>query len=168
MTTRSVIPALGLVVVLGVACGPSRVAYSPPRTAPADDTRVYDASFEQTWTAVVQEFFERNIPMGTVEKDSGVIESGSRTGEIGETCDCGTYMGVPVGGYGTYGGDAQYHYRVLVQKRDDDRTAVVLRSSCNAHHPSIEGELQCRLDPKYERELREGIERRLQQTTSSE
>ena len=118
---------------------------------------VLDASFDETWGAVVQTFFDRNIPVRTVEKASGLLESDDLRGEIGRDCDCGTYLGIPVGGYGgAYGGDAAFRYRVLVEARPEG-SSLTLRSTCRARVDTVEGELVCRLDPAREAGLREAI-----------
>ena len=153
--------------LLLAACGSTapRLGYSPPAPAPspqgsaAAETGAVTvaAPFDGTWSAVVQTLFERNLPVDTAEKDSGLVQTGELAGEIGEDCDCGSYLGVPVGGYGTYGGDARYTFQVLVERAGSERTSVTVRSRCRASVESIEGELSCRLDPKRERELRDAI-----------
>jgi hypothetical protein len=119
------------------------------------------ASFDDSWNAVIQTFFDRNIPVRTLEKASGLLESDELRGEIGRDCDCGSWLGVPIAGYGAYGGDAYYRFRVLVERRGDRETSLVLRSSCRAKIERIEGELVCQLAPAKEAELRSAISNRL-------
>lgn len=162
MPRGSDVARLVAVVLIGTAAAgcSSRVVYSPPAApaAAAEETVTLPLPFDPAWSAVVQTFFDKNIPIKTVEKASGILESDELRGEIGRDCDCGTYLGVPVGGYGgAYGGDAYYRYRVLVQKRADRETTLVLRSTCRARSDRIEGELVCRLDPTKEADIRSAV-----------
>lgn len=139
-----------------LSCG-SRVAYSPPVAPTVDATVIVSATLDDTWGAVIQTFFDKNIPVKTLEKASGILESDDLHGELGRDCDCGSWLGVPIGGYGAYGGDAYYRYRVLVEKREPAKTALTLKSSCRARADRIEGELACRLAPATEASLRSAI-----------
>ncbi|MGH7819381.1 MAG: hypothetical protein ACREQ9_06390, partial [Candidatus Binatia bacterium] len=139
----------------------SRVAYSPPPPAPVESPLLLAVPFDRAWNAVIQTFFEGNIPVRTVEKASGILESDELRGEVGRECDCGTYLGIGIGGYGgAYGGDAYYRFRILVETRGADQTAVSLRSGCRARVDAVEGELVCRLAPAKEVELRQKISER--------
>jgi hypothetical protein len=136
----------------------SRIAYSPAASTPvAVEATTVSAPFDRAWGAVVQTLFEKNIPIDTVEKESGLLKTGELLGEIGKDCDCGSYLGVPIGGYGTYGGDARYSYQFLVERKGDAQTTVTVRSRCHAKVESMKGELECRLEPKRETELRDAI-----------
>jgi hypothetical protein len=146
--------------VAAASCA-SRVAYSPPPPIVADQPLALQVPYDQAWGAVVQTFFQKNIPIRTVEKESGILESDELRGEVGRECDCGTYLGIPVAGYGAYGGDAYYRFRVLVEKRSDRETSLVLRSSCRAKIENLEGELVCHLLPAKESELRGAISERV-------
>jgi hypothetical protein len=147
-----------MVLALAVSGCPTRVAYTPPASTATDDTVNLKASFDDTWNAVIQTFFQKNIPVRTLEKASGILESDDLHGEVGRDCDCGSYLGVPIGGYaGAYGGDAYYRFRVLVEKRGDRETGLTLRSSCRAKVEGVEGELVCRVVPAKDTELRTAI-----------
>jgi hypothetical protein len=141
---------------LAASCS-SRVYYGPPKPPAAEPPVVLPVSFEDAWNAVIQTFFERNIPVKTLEKASGLLESDELSGEVGRTCDCGFWLGVPIAGYGAYGGDAYYRFRVLVERRGDGTASLTVRSSCRAHIEQIEGQLVCHLDPAKEAELRNTI-----------
>ncbi|MGH7822023.1 MAG: hypothetical protein ACREQ9_19855, partial [Candidatus Binatia bacterium] len=148
--------ALFGLAVLALSCG-SRVAYGPATPRPADQPLNVQAPFEDTWNAVIQTFFDRNIPVRTLEKASGLLESDELRAEIGRDCDCGTWLGVPIAGYGAYGGDAYYRFRVLVKSGGDRESSLVLRSSCRAKIDRIEGELVCQLIPAKEAEIKSAI-----------
>jgi hypothetical protein len=148
-----------------MGCG-SRVAYAPPAPASVQPASI-PVPFDDAWKAVIQTFFDSNIPIRTVEKASGIVESEDLRGEVGRDCDCGTYLGLPIGGYGgAYGGDAYYRFRVLVDARGEQETVLTLRSSCRARVGSIEGELVCHLSPSREEQLQTAI--RARATASSE
>ncbi len=138
------------------ACG-SRLAYSPPVVPAPQGAVVVDTTFDELWTAVVQTFFQRNIPVKTLEKASGLLESEELRGEIGRDCDCGTWLGVPIAGYGAYGGDANYRFRILVEKQDDGKSSLALRSTCRGQTERVEGTLTCVLAAGRENELRDAI-----------
>ena len=133
-----------------------------------DESVTLQASFDDVWKGVIQTFFEKNIPVRTLEKVSGILESDELHGEIGRDCNCGTYLGLPVGGYaGAYGGDAYYRFRVLVEQRGERETRLVLRSSCRAKVESVEGDLVCRLLAARESEVRDAIADRVGRTVRS-
>jgi hypothetical protein len=90
--------AIGCVLVLAAitACVPA------PPAAPAPHTAMeVSASFGRTWDALIDEFSQRNIPIKTIERASGLIatdglrvdaSSGLGTGQA----DCGKdWAGVP-------------------------------------------------------------------------
>ena len=115
------------------------------------------APFDAVWQSVIQTFFDRNIPVRTLEKASGLVESDELHGEIGRDCDCGSYLGIPIGGYGgAYGGDAYYRFRVLVESRGSE-TALTLRTTCRGRHEGVVGDLVCTLAPAREEEVRSSI-----------
>lgn len=149
------------------ACG-TRVAYAPPVAAPVEESVALKASFDDAWSAVIQTFFQKNIPVKTLEKASGILESDELEGEIGRDCDCGSVLGIPVGGYaGAYGGDAYYRYRVLVEKRGESETSLTLRSTCRARTERVEGNLVCRLVPAKDTEIRDAIAERIRAAASA-
>ena len=116
-----------------------------------------NAPFETVWKAVVQALFQRNIPVKTLEKASGLLESEELRGEIGRDCDCGTWLGVPIAGYGAYGGDAYYRFRILVESKDAATSTLLLRSSCRGQTERVEGTLACVLAAANESEIRDAI-----------
>ncbi|MGH7856924.1 MAG: hypothetical protein ACREQY_06290 [Candidatus Binatia bacterium] len=148
-------------VITACACA-SRVAYSPPPSPPPEAPLTVAVPFDDAWSAVIQILFQKNVPVRTVEKASGILESDDLRGEIGRDCDCGSYLGIAIGGYGgAYGGDAYYRFRILVEPRGDRSTAISLRSSCRARVETVEGELSCRLSAAKEAELRREIAERV-------
>jgi hypothetical protein len=78
---------LAALLLLLLAC----VKYQPPPPAqPRDGTHV-PASMGQTWDAVIDLFAQRNIPIRTIERASGIIATeGLNVGEDGKLwADCG-------------------------------------------------------------------------------
>lgn len=55
-----------------VLSGCQGAAIEPPQI---ETSRVFNGSFDDTWSAIVQAFADRNYPIKTIEKDSGVIAS---------------------------------------------------------------------------------------------
>lgn len=69
--------SLGFLLFVPLAsCGLVATYYPPPtvQPAPRDPTRV-DATFDQTWSEAVAVLAERNIPIATIDKASGLIAS---------------------------------------------------------------------------------------------
>src|SRR5688572_25508871 len=89
---RSVL-TLGLAGV--AACGPY-----PPKLYPTPQPVPIQASFDDTWNAVIDRFAETLIPIATIEKASGLIVTDAFN--FGRTiatdvADCGSdWMGTPV------------------------------------------------------------------------
>ncbi|MEA2626846.1 MAG: hypothetical protein QOD06_2891 [Candidatus Binatota bacterium] len=166
-------PILFVLTALGcnLGCSPGgpagQVAYSPPpppATSPADERIAVSAPFERAWAGVVRALFEKNVPIRTIEKASGIIETGEVKGEIGVDCDCGSYLGIPVGGYGAYGGDALYAFRILVEAEGDTQTMITLRSSCRGVSESVP-QLRCVVRPEKEKQFRGELETRVRAAT---
>lgn len=84
-----VLPAAALVASLG--CGYK--APTPP-PSPRNATEV-TASFGRTWDAVVDEFADRNIPIRTIERASGLVATELLTilHDARSEADCGTFNG---------------------------------------------------------------------------
>lgn len=72
-------------------------AGSPPKVVAFDPVAKYEADFDQVWEPVVEFFAVGNLPIDTIEKDSGLIvtswmDAGSGGIEHKENehfCDCG-------------------------------------------------------------------------------
>ncbi|MGH7804795.1 MAG: hypothetical protein ACREQJ_10645 [Candidatus Binatia bacterium] len=155
MGTRLLVAATSLLA----AC--AQGGFAPPAApARADERTVVEAPFERSWSVVVRTLFDLNLPIRTIEKASGLVETEDLRAEIGRGCDCGTYLGIPVGGYGAYGGDAQFKYRLLIQPEGPTRTSIMLRSSCVSAVAELPN-LVCRLDPVKEETLRNEIRARI-------
>ena len=143
----------------GAAC--AQGGFAPPAPVAVEERTVVSAPFERSWNAVVRTLFDLNVPIRTIEKASGLLETEQLRTEIGRGCDCGTYLGIPVGGYGTYGGDAHFTYRLLVQPEGPNQTSIVLRSTCVSAVAELPN-LACRLDPAKEQALRKEIRSRIE------
>jgi len=54
-------------VLIGSACA------TPAQTFQYDKTKTANASFDETWSRAIEVFASKNIPIKTLEKDSGII-----------------------------------------------------------------------------------------------
>lgn len=83
MLLRTFVP---LALVLGVACVPQAPAAPTPHNAVE-----VSASFGKTWDALIDQFADRNIPIKTIERASGLIATDPlRVGEsLLDAADCG-------------------------------------------------------------------------------
>lgn len=80
-------PRLALAVALCAGC----LTYTPPAPpTPSESTNVR-ASFGQTWDAVIDEFADRNIPIRTIERASGLVATEQLTvpDNAAGDADCG-------------------------------------------------------------------------------
>ncbi|MGH9897071.1 MAG: hypothetical protein ACREA0_34765, partial [bacterium] len=59
---------MGGALVASIGCG-----YQPPAPPMPRDATEVTASFGRTWDAVIDEFADRNIPIRTIERASGLI-----------------------------------------------------------------------------------------------
>jgi hypothetical protein len=85
--------AASLALLGGVAC-----TYGPTTPVTPRDATPVNASFERTWRAVIDVFAERNIPIATIDKTSGLIATTVLTVEVPEDtavawADCGSATG---------------------------------------------------------------------------
>lgn len=90
MQRFSVIGVAILVALLGTGCAaPKQFVFDPVAT--------YDADYDAVWTAVIEYFATANLPIQTIEKDSGLIvtewmdasENSISAKENKLYCDCG-------------------------------------------------------------------------------
>jgi hypothetical protein len=84
----SVLPAAAVVAAAG--CG-----YKAPTPPAPRDAMEVSASFGRTWDAVIDEFADRNIPIRTIERASGLIATELLTisHDARSEADCGTLNG---------------------------------------------------------------------------
>lgn len=75
---------LALLLALLVGCA------TPPKVYEFDKSWVVESEFDEIWSATVELFAERNWPISTLEKDSGIIVTDwVSVGMEGEYADCG-------------------------------------------------------------------------------
>src|SRR5216683_1655699 len=85
-----------------VAC-----AHGPTTQVTPRDATVVNASFERTWSAVIDVFAERNIPIATIDKTSGLIATrpaavAAPQDTVRTWVDCGNAWGVYKFAYAEY------------------------------------------------------------------
>src|SRR2546429_5928198 len=74
--------------------------YSPPTTTAAPRSAMaVNASFDRTWTAVIDVFADRNVPIRTLDRTSGFVATDElRVGSEGaDWADCGSGAGGTIG-----------------------------------------------------------------------
>jgi hypothetical protein len=139
MTIR--IRALALVPLL-TAC----TATPPAPPAPRSATNV-SASFGKTWDAVLRALAERNIPLKTVDRSSGLVVAEEQTmrTRIDSIADCGKEA-MGIARYPTTAG-----WSVLVQ--GDSVRSMVKATVRFATSPGITSAVDCSSTGKWETEL---------------
>ena len=84
---RSVLPLL--ITIFLCAC------VTPPVKHHIEIQREFDASKERVWAGLMDYFTTKNIPIKTLEKESGVVyaemSTSGRDPEMNRIADCGTY-----------------------------------------------------------------------------
>jgi len=81
------IPFAILVALLSSACATASI--SPPAEPTHETAYTFDGSFDDVWEAAVDWFSESNIPIGQIDRSSGLITSEHRLGADDEMIDCG-------------------------------------------------------------------------------
>jgi len=136
-----------LLAVASFACV-SCAKYVPPAPpAPHEATQV-GASFGQTWDAVVDEFADRNIPIRTIERASGLIATEQLTVSTDESAnaDCGHYDNYPPLE------PTHAIYNVLVR---GDSVKSTIKVSMRWMHVDKETSVDCSTRHKWERAFEE-------------
>jgi hypothetical protein len=78
-------------------------AGTAPQVHQFENKVVFESSFDEVWSAIIETFAERNIPITNMEKVSGFIATEEMKFES-EYADCGTtYMGTKFGSGGVLG-----------------------------------------------------------------
>lgn len=150
MFRRSAI-SIGL-VFLFCHCASAPVPREVARTA------VYGASFDDTWTALIDLFGEAYYPIGTIEKDSGLISTEWFIPPRGQSyLDCGKP------GFGTFSNPTG-KFNVIVREIPTGTEIVV-----NSMWRGMRGigndlnRIQCVSTGALEREIHQELRERLQQ-----
>jgi hypothetical protein len=83
------------ILLVALGCAPPSSPAAPP--APRSATTVA-ASFDRTWSAVIDAFAARNIPIRTIDRTSGLIATDDLAvgREGGQWADCGKALGVSI------------------------------------------------------------------------
>src|SRR5215475_14034464 len=86
-------PCFAPVVALCAAC----VTYTPPPPPTPREATQVNASLGQTWDAVIDEFADRNIPIRTIERASGLVATEQLTvpPSASGDADCGHFDSYP-------------------------------------------------------------------------
>lgn len=137
----------------GVICSVAACSQVPPRTYPSPEPATISASFERTWSAVIDHFAEKSVPIRTIEKASGIIvaEQLSVSSGYGQViADCGmTAVGIPWDVL-----SASYNVRV---QGDTVRSTIRVTAM---FRPEIASTYPCNSRGNYERELMDFVKAR--------
>lgn len=152
-TRRPLASALLLVFLLLASCGLVATYYPPHAAQPPtrEPTRV-DAAFERTWAAAVTMLAERDIPIATIDKASGLIASKNvrLTDAAPDWTDCG-HAGKMVL-------KADYaRFTVLVGALGQQASSVHVTASFEYEAPPAYGVVTCNSRGVWEAEAEAGI-----------
>ncbi|GLQ20395.1 hypothetical protein ACFFUB_02385 [Algimonas porphyrae] len=129
-----------------------------PQTYNFDNSRSVDATFDRTWESVISYFAENNIPIATLEKDSGIIVAKNERytpGAMKTFADCASafMMTNDVG---------QIDVNVFVRPVDDNTTSVQVNTSYSMRQSGAYGSSAvetCNSNGTLEEALLDRIER---------
>lgn len=151
-----------LVAVTGCASG---ARYVDPNPSPVPATVYVRSRFDAAWSAAVQFFADTRVPIGTIEKASGLIASKDFALDLAglrHWADCGTVNGQPyvdIIDQGFMTGVADFN--VFVQPAGDStaiRVNVGVRSRLNPRYAATFGDRDiCESNGVFEREVVEYI-----------
>jgi hypothetical protein len=149
-------PWLAPVVAICASC----VTYTPPPPPTPREATQVNASFGQTWDAVIDEFADRNIPIRTIERASGLVATEQLTvsDNTAGDADCGHF--------GTYPPRPPTHaiYNVLV--RGDSAKATV-KVTMRWMHVAEKASLECSTRHRWEKAFEDTARRRAEHTAAA-
>lgn len=103
---------------LAFLCG----CYTAPKSVVGfDNDRAYGASFDRTWTALIDYVTSKGVDIGAIEKESGLLTIPA-TGAARGDCDCGSGLGLNIT-------ERRASVSFLLQPINDSLTQV--RVTCN-------------------------------------
>lgn len=125
---KSILLILVVMVGLGTIVGSSG---APPAKYSFQSSVEYDKSFDEVWEAIIASFAASNIPIKTIEKNSGIIVSDEMKVPFtikpvaiyeSDYCDCGSPQGLTVFKemYGSY--------NIFVRRFSSDRVSVQINT----------------------------------------
>ena len=117
MTRFAPILSLAAFLLLG-ACAPASI--SPPAEPTHETARTFEASYDEVWDAAVDWFSESNIPIGQIERASGLIASEHQLGADDALINCGQ---INPGDRRLVGADRTANLNVRV--RESDQSVLV-------------------------------------------
>ncbi len=98
---------------------------TPAQTFQYDNTRMIKADFDEVWGRTINVLASNNLPIKTLEKDSGIIVAENELVSVrsmGESASCPTnFMVTPYGGV--------MNYNVFVRKVDAETTSVAVNTA---------------------------------------
>ncbi len=112
--TRFFPTAMLIVSLLLGACAPASI--NPPAEPTHETSRTFDASYGEVWDAAVDWFSESNIPIGQIERASGLIASEHELGTDDALIDSGQ---IDPGDSRLLGSDRTANLNVRVRETDD-------------------------------------------------
>ncbi|HZE74909.1 MAG TPA: hypothetical protein VE091_06340 [Gemmatimonadales bacterium] len=134
--------------------------FTPPAPATPREATPVAASFGRTWDAVIDEFADRNIPIRTIERASGLIATEQLTISYNASteADCGQ-----VGGYPSR---APTHavYNVLVR---GDSTRSTVKVTMRWMYIAPKTSIECSTRYKWEKAFEETARLRAQRTSAA-
>ena len=147
MLPKTTLISLSLLVLAACATAPSQYQF--------DNYRSFDTSMDDIWTETVEFFAENNLPISTIERDSGLIVSDNlriSMAEFYRYADCGDApLTIESNGHGDV--------NVFAQEQSADRTRVTVNAKFQVYRTFGEygGYSQCVSNGNLENAIMERI-----------
>lgn len=101
------------------------VSIESPQDHPVDRRIVANADFDRTWAAVIDWFGTTNVPMGRIQKDSGLITAAQFPAAQYGFLDCGKLSS------GRYS-DLNSNMNIIVRSLNNQQTQITVNLNGNA------------------------------------
>lgn len=148
------------ICLAAVAAFAASACASAPQVYTFDNSRTYEASFDATWEAVIDFFASNNIPIQTVERDSGIVYAerqyaGPNSDVFAANADCDNGIGNVQ--------TSSARFNVFVRRQGEGQTQVTVNTTYGqtiiAFMSYVPSAVPCRSTGRLETLILDDIER---------
>lgn len=148
-------------IIMAVALLPFAGCVTPAQSFQYDNSRQVDASFDETWERTINVLASNNLPIKTLEKDSGIVVAENElvsAASMGESASCPTSLLLtPIGG--------AMNYNILVRRGDAGTSNVTINTRYQMNYRDTNGAIStdlCNSNGNVERKLLNAISGRME------
>lgn len=122
-------------LILGIAVASMGACATPAQSFQYDNSRSVHADFDETWSRTIQVLASNNLPIKTLEKDSGIIVAENElvtAASMGEAASCpSSAFATPIGGV--------MNYNVFVKSSAPNLTTVTVNTAYRMTYRDMNG-----------------------------